>query len=256
MLCGDAGVAAVIEHGVEDANHHADGDADKSKAADPGRPTAVAGENNGERREEEVQNTVDDRDVYGHDEHDGFTKQQNPGSHKRLLDLIATGGLLRFSAAVTVAGHVELGDVHAAGDAGELFGAAAEEDGRVGFGDESGTGNPEDSGEDGHEALHPAPTFGFAQKTAGDGTDGGAEEGGDSEDAGGDTSFCIKKSVLLVFYWICVRDVPSAVNMSAMTPPQLVRGEEPNAPAKKRRMMSVSMFCEPAAPALKAVRAM
>jgi hypothetical protein len=43
--------------------------------------------------------------------------------------------------------------------------------------------------------------------------------------------------------------------MSAMTPPELVRGDDPKAPAKKRRMISVSMFCAPAAPALKAVRA-
>jgi hypothetical protein len=40
-----------------------------------------------------------------------------------------------------------------------------------------------------------------------------------------------------------------------MTPPELVRGEDPKEPAKKRRMMSDQMFCAPAAPALNAVRA-
>jgi hypothetical protein len=44
-----------------------------------------------------------------------------------------------------------------------------------------------------------------------------------------------------------------AGNMSAITPPAFVKGEDPNAPAKKRKMRSVWMFCEPAAPALKAV---
>ena len=43
----------------------------------------------------------------------------------------------------------------------------------------------------------------------------------------------------------------SAVNMSAMTPPIFVRGEDPKEPAKKRRMSSVQMFCAPAHPALK-----
>jgi hypothetical protein len=41
--------------------------------------------------------------------------------------------------------------------------------------------------------------------------------------------------------------------MSAMTPPAFVKGEDPNAPAKNRRMRSDWMFGEPAAPALKAV---
>lgn len=45
-----------------------------------------------------------------------------------------------------------------------------------------------------------------------------------------------------------------AENMSAMTPPELVRGEEPKEPARKRRMMSVWIFWAPAAAALKAVR--
>src|ERR1700722_12349113 len=46
-----------------------------------------------------------------------------------------------------------------------------------------------------------------------------------------------------------------AGNMSAMTPPAFVKGDEPNAPARNRRMMSVEIFFEPAAPALQAVRA-
>lgn len=46
-----------------------------------------------------------------------------------------------------------------------------------------------------------------------------------------------------------------AANMSAMTPPAFVRGDEPNAPAKNRSMSSVWTFFEPTAPALKAVRA-
>jgi hypothetical protein len=41
--------------------------------------------------------------------------------------------------------------------------------------------------------------------------------------------------------------------MSAMTPPAFVKGDDPNAPAKNRKMRSVWMFWEPAAPALKAV---
>jgi hypothetical protein len=47
-----------------------------------------------------------------------------------------------------------------------------------------------------------------------------------------------------------------AGNMSAMTPPALVNGEEPKEPAKNLRIIRVSMFWEPAAPALKAVRNM
>jgi hypothetical protein len=43
--------------------------------------------------------------------------------------------------------------------------------------------------------------------------------------------------------------------MSAMTPPALVKGEDPKAPAKKRMINSVSMFWDAMAPALKAVRA-
>lgn len=45
-----------------------------------------------------------------------------------------------------------------------------------------------------------------------------------------------------------------AGNISAMTPPAFVNGEEPNAPARNLKMIRVSMFCEPAAPALKTVR--
>ena len=44
-------------------------------------------------------------------------------------------------------------------------------------------------------------------------------------------------------------------NMSAMTPPALVNGDEPKAPAKKRRIMRVWIFCDPAAPQLNAVKA-
>ena len=35
--------------------------------------------------------------------------------------------------------------------------------------------------------------------------------------------------------------------------PALVRGDDPNAPAKKRRIMMVSMFFDPGTPALNAV---
>lgn len=50
------------------------------------------------------------------------------------------------------------------------------------------------------------------------------------------------QQVFFLSFLLACRNIPSAVNMSAMTPPQLVRGEEPNAPAKKRRVMSVSIF--------------
>ncbi|KAI4085888.1 MAG: hypothetical protein LQ344_008048, partial [Seirophora lacunosa] len=43
-----------------------------------------------------------------------------------------------------------------------------------------------------------------------------------------------------------------AGNMSAITPPEFVRGEDPKAPAKKRKMTSVWTFLDPAAAALKA----
>lgn len=45
-----------------------------------------------------------------------------------------------------------------------------------------------------------------------------------------------------------------AGNISAITPPAFVNGDDPKAPAKNRKMISVSMLCAPAAPALKAVR--
>ena len=44
-----------------------------------------------------------------------------------------------------------------------------------------------------------------------------------------------------------------AENISAMTPPAFVSGEDPNAPAKNRKTTSVVILCAPAAPALKAV---
>lgn len=46
-----------------------------------------------------------------------------------------------------------------------------------------------------------------------------------------------------------------AGNISAITPPALVNGDDPNAPAKKRRIISVQLFWAPAAPQLKAVKA-
>ncbi len=49
-------------------------------------------------------------------------------------------------------------------------------------------------------------------------------------------------------------NTPLALNISAITPPEFVKGDAPNAPAKKRRTSSVSMFWAPAAPALKAAR--
>jgi hypothetical protein len=47
-----------------------------------------------------------------------------------------------------------------------------------------------------------------------------------------------------------------AGNISAITPPELVSGEDPKAPAKNLKITRVSLFWEPAAPALKAVRNM
>jgi hypothetical protein len=47
-----------------------------------------------------------------------------------------------------------------------------------------------------------------------------------------------------------------ALNISEITPPAFVNGEEPNAPAKNLRMIKVCMFFEPAAPALKTVSIM
>ena len=45
-----------------------------------------------------------------------------------------------------------------------------------------------------------------------------------------------------------------ALNISAICPPALVRGDDPNAPAKNLKTRSVCMFCEPALAALKAVK--
>jgi hypothetical protein len=47
-----------------------------------------------------------------------------------------------------------------------------------------------------------------------------------------------------------------AENISAMTPPALVNGDEPNAPARNLRTIKVWIFFEPAAPALKIVSIM
>lgn len=47
-----------------------------------------------------------------------------------------------------------------------------------------------------------------------------------------------------------------AGNMSDITPPAFVNGEDPNAPAKNLRTIRVWMFFEPAAPALKIVSIM
>ena len=44
-----------------------------------------------------------------------------------------------------------------------------------------------------------------------------------------------------------------AGNISAMTPPAFVKGDDPKAPAKNRSIRRVWIFCEPAAPALNAV---
>jgi hypothetical protein len=46
-----------------------------------------------------------------------------------------------------------------------------------------------------------------------------------------------------------------AVNRSAMTPPAFVKGLDPKAAAKNRRMSNPQMFGAPAAPALNAVKA-
>lgn len=46
-----------------------------------------------------------------------------------------------------------------------------------------------------------------------------------------------------------------AGKISAITPPALVSGEEPKAPAKNRRTSNVPVLFEPAQPALKAVKA-
>ena len=46
-----------------------------------------------------------------------------------------------------------------------------------------------------------------------------------------------------------------ALNISAMTPPALVRGDDPKVPAKARMMIKAAMFGAPAVPALKAANA-
>lgn len=43
--------------------------------------------------------------------------------------------------------------------------------------------------------------------------------------------------------------------MSAMTPPAFVKGDDPNEPAKNRRIKIDCVFCAPAEPALKKVKA-
>ena len=54
---------------------------------------------------------------------------------------------------------------------------------------------------------------------------------------------------------LIARPRSDAGKISAMTPPALVIGEEPKAPAKNRKTSSVPVFFEPAQPALKAVKA-
>jgi hypothetical protein len=54
---------------------------------------------------------------------------------------------------------------------------------------------------------------------------------------------------------LIARPLSRAWKQSAITPPAFVSGEEPKAPAMNRRIIMVAMFCDPATPALKAVKA-
>jgi hypothetical protein len=61
-----------------------------------------------------------------------------------------------------------LGLVDFAGHVGEFRGAAAEDDGRVSFGNGESADDPESASKDSHEAFYPSPTFSLTKETTDD----------------------------------------------------------------------------------------
>ena len=182
VLIGDASVALVVEHGVTDREHHADGNTNESQTTDARAPATDLLEDDGEGGEHEVKSAVDDGHVERGEKDDRLGEEQDPRAKEGDLDL--------FSEALMTSGQVQAGDVDLAGFLAKVLGTTTEDDGSVGLGDSEGAGNPEDTGKDGHNTFNPAPALSFTQESADNGTDGGTQEGSHGKDAGGNTTLC------------------------------------------------------------------
>ena len=165
VLVSNAAVALVVEHGVANREHHADGDTDEGEAADARAPATDLLEDNRESGEHEVESAVDDGHVQRGEKDDGLGEEQDPGAEERDLDLLCE--------TLVASLQVEAGDVELAGLPAEVLGTATEDDGSVGLGNSEGAGDPEDTGKDGHNTFNPAPALSLSQKATDNGADGG-----------------------------------------------------------------------------------
>lgn len=148
---------------------------------------------------------------------------------------------------------VKFRHVDFAGDFGQFGGACTEEDWRICLGNAERTDDPEDSGEDGHHTLDPSPPRCLGEEATCDGSYirvsilqsektrvHVSPSDGPKKGAAANMAVAIPLSD-----WL---------NISAITPPELVSGELPSAPAKKRRTTRAGKFGAPAPPALKATK--
>lgn len=153
-------ITLVVKHVASDGDQHANSDSDKGQPSDAGAPAAALLEHDGEGGEAQIQGAVDDGHVDGGEQDDGLLEQEDPGPHEGNLELGGDGRL-------GLAG-VDLGDVDFARLLGESLGASTKEHRSIRLGNDEGVDDPDDTGEDGHQTLDPAPTLCLTEETTSD----------------------------------------------------------------------------------------
>jgi hypothetical protein len=168
VLIAKPGVALVVPNAVSYGDDHTDSHTKEGKAANTRTPAAVLLVDNWERAKQHVESSVNDGHVDADEEDNGLLEQQDPGTRKRSLEDLAKGGWALVDITATL---VDLSSA-----LGKLGGTLAENDRGVGFGEEEAANDPENTGEDGHDTLNPAPADSLANETTDNWTQNGAHE--------------------------------------------------------------------------------
>lgn len=155
-LGSDVVVSLVVKEGSNGRKGHADGNANEGKTANARAPATNLLEDNGEGGKAHVQSAVDDGHVEGDEKDDGLLDEKLPGSQEGNAELAANrlGWLSR----------IELGNEDLARPLAQSGGALAEQDGSIRLPVDQRAGNPDNTGEDGNQALHPSPALGLSKE--------------------------------------------------------------------------------------------
>ena len=187
VFIAESGVALVVPDAVNDGDNHTDGHTKEGKTANTRAPAAVLLVDDGERTEQHVESSVNDGHVDADEEDDGLLEQQDPGTRERSLEDLAEGGRALVDIATAL---VDLSSALR-----ELGGTLAKNDRGVGLREEEAANDPEDTGEDGHDTLNPAPANGLTDETTDNWTQNGAHERRGSKQCDGQSTLLGREHV-------------------------------------------------------------